>query len=177
MRAFFPKQEPTIFTYRDYKHYNEDLFQNELLEELQNVNEDTVDCSTSVTVCTGVLNRYAPLKEKYINANNSPFMNKKLSEAVMNRSRLRNKFLNKPTDENRSNYTKYCNYCTGIFRKEKKLYYNNLSVDLLTDNRKFWKAVTALFSEEYFCTNKITLLEGDEIGRHRSCKEIQQLYF
>ena len=81
----------------------------------------------------------------------------------MNRSRLRNKFLNLPTDENRSNYTKYRNYCTGLFRKEKKLYYNNLSVDLLTDNRKLWKAVTSLFSEKYFCTNKITLLEGDEI--------------
>ena len=87
-----------------------------------------------------------------------------LSKAVMNRrSRLRNKFLNIPTDENRSNYTKYRNYCTGFFRKEMKLYYNNLSVDLLTDNRKLWKAVTPLLSEKYFCTNKITLLEGDEI--------------
>ena len=114
-------------------------------------------------MCTGVLNRYAPLKEKYIRANNSPFMNKRLSKAVMNRSRLRDKFLNKPTDENRSNYTKNRNYCTGLFRKEKRLYYNNRSVDLLTDNRKFWKAVTPLFSEKYLCTNKITLLEGDEI--------------
>ena len=26
-----------------------------------------------------------------------------------------------------------------------------------------WKAVTPLFSENYFCTNKITLLEDDEI--------------
>ena len=100
MRGFCPNQPPTIFIYRDYKHYDEDLFRNELLEELQNVNEGTVDCTTFVNVCTGVLNRYAPLKEKYIKANNSPFMNKMLSKAVMNKSRLRNKFLNKPTDEN-----------------------------------------------------------------------------
>ena len=64
IRVFFPKQAPTIFTYRDYKHYEEDLFRNELFEELQNVNEGTVDCSAFVNVCTGVLNRYAPLKEK-----------------------------------------------------------------------------------------------------------------
>ena len=90
-------------------------------------------------------------------------MNKKLSKPVMNRSRWRNKFLKRPTDENRSNYNKYLNYCTGLFRKEKKLYYNNLSVDVLTDNRKFLKAVTPLFFEKYFGSNKITLLEGDEI--------------
>ena len=62
MRAFFPKQAPTIFTNRDTKHYDEDLFRNELLEELQNVNGGSVDCSTFVNMCTGVLNRYAPLK-------------------------------------------------------------------------------------------------------------------
>ena len=163
MKAFFPKQEPVITTYRDYKHYNEDLFRNELLEELYNVNEGAVDCSTFENVCIGVLNRHAPLKEKYKRANNSPFMNKNLSKAVMNRSRLRNKFLKNPTDENRTNYKKYRNYCTGLFKKEKKLYYNNLNVNLITDNKKFWKTVAPLFSEKHFCSNKITLLEGDEI--------------
>ena len=101
-------------------------------------------------------------------------MNKKLSKAVMNRSRLRNKFLANPTDENRSCYTKYCNYCTGLFRKEKKLYYDN-NVNSITDNKKFWKTVTPLFSEKHFRSKKITLVEGDEIiGRcRRSGKKIQ----
>ena len=76
MGAFFPKQAPTIFTYRDYKHYDEDLFRNEFVEEVQNVTEGTVDCSNFVNVCTGVLNRFAPLEEKYIRENNSPFVNK-----------------------------------------------------------------------------------------------------
>ena len=119
-RAFFPKQAPVINTYRDYKHYNEDLFRSELLEELYNMNGITVESSTFENICTEILNRHAPLKGKYMRANNSPFMNKKLSTAVMNRSRLRNKFLKNPTDESRSNYAKYRNYCTGPFRKEKK---------------------------------------------------------
>ena len=34
---------------------------------------------------------------------------------------------------------------------------------LATDNRKLWKAVTPPFFEKYFCTKKITLLEGGEI--------------
>ena len=163
MRAFFPKQAPIISSYRDYKHYDEDLFRYELIGKLSNLNRGKIDCSTFENLCTGVLNRHAPLKEKYTRANNSPFMNKKLSKAVMNRSRLRNKFLRNPTDVNKSAYAKYRNYCTGLFRKEKKLYYNNLNVNLITDNKKFWKTVTPLFSEKHFCANKITLLEGDEI--------------
>ena len=34
---------------------------------------------------------------------------------------------------------------------------------LITDNRKFWKTVKPLFSEKHFGSNKITLLDGDEI--------------
>ena len=34
------------------------------------------------------LNKHAPMKIKYIRANNSPFMNNDLSKAIMVRSRL-----------------------------------------------------------------------------------------
>ena len=67
-----------------------------------------------------LLSIFAPIKERCIRANNSPLMNKTLSKAVMTRSRLRNKFIKNPTPENKSNYTKYRNYCTGLFRKVKK---------------------------------------------------------
>ena len=36
-----------------------------------------------------VLNKYAPIKEKIIRGNNAPFMNKALSKAFMERSRLK----------------------------------------------------------------------------------------
>ena len=163
MKAYFQKQAPVIITYRDYKYYNENMFRSELLEELYNINGGSIDCDTFENVCIGVLNRHAPMKKKYTRANNSPFMNKKLSKAVMNRSRLRNKFLKNPTHENRVNYHKYRNFCTGLFRKEKKLYYNNLDTKLITDNKTFWKTVSPLFSDKHFRLNKITLLVGDEI--------------
>ena len=68
-----------------------------------------------------------------------------------------------PNDENRANYTTYRYYCTSLFRKEKTFYYNNLDLKLITDNKKFWKTVKPLFSEQHFGNNKITLLDGDEI--------------
>ena len=81
----------------------------------------------------------------------------------MTRSRLHNKFLKYPNDTNKENYNKYRNYCTRLFKKEKKLYYNNLDTKLIIDNKKFWKTVKPLFSDKHFSNNKITLVEGDEI--------------
>ena len=90
-------------------------------------------------------------------------MNKTLSKAVMTRSRLRNKFLKNTNNENKLKYTKHRNYCTKLFKKQKKMYYNSLDTKLVTDNKKFWKTVKPLFSENHFSNNKITLVEGDEI--------------
>ena len=146
MRCFFKKQPPITITYRDYKNFNPQLFRNELLKELYNVHKGKIDYETFEEIVVRLLNIFAPIKERYIRANNSPFMNKTLSKAVMTRSRLRNKFTKNPIPENKYNYTKYRNYCTGLFRKIKKSYYNNLDVKLIMDNRKFWKAVKPLFS-------------------------------
>ena len=144
MRCFFKKQPPITITYRDYKNFNPQLFRNELLKELYNVHKGKIDYETFEEIVVRLLSIFAPIKERYIRANNAPFMNKTLSKAVMTRSRLRNRFTKNPTPENKFNYTKYRNYCTGLFRKIKKSYYNNLDVKLIMDNRKFWKAVKPL---------------------------------
>ena len=81
----------------------------------------------------------------------------------MTRTRLHNKFLKNPNNTNKTKYTKYRNYCTRLFKKEKKTFYGNLEPKLIIDNRKFWKTIKPLFSEKYISNMKITLLEGDEI--------------
>ena len=50
-------------------------------------------------------------KKRYVRGNQSPFMNETLTKAIMHRSKLRNKFLKKRTEENRRNYTKQRNLC------------------------------------------------------------------
>ena len=40
-----------------------------------------------------ILNHQAPLKEKQIGGNHAPFMTKKLSKAIMEKFRTRNKYL------------------------------------------------------------------------------------
>ena len=90
-------------------------------------------------------------------------MNKILSKAIMTRSRLRNKFLNFPCVENRNAYKKHRNYCTRLFKKEKKKFYDNIDISLITDNSKFWKTIKPLYSEKHFSKKKIILVDDDNI--------------
>ena len=79
MRSFFLKQTPICIKYRDFKNYDCPIFRNELKK--------------FESIFMEQLNEYASMKDKYVRANNVPFMNKALCKAIMNRSRARNKFL------------------------------------------------------------------------------------
>ena len=163
MKTFFQKQPPIKILYRDYKNFDKYIFRNELLKELYCIHRGKIDYKTFESIIVRLLNQLAPIKEKYVRANNSPFMNKTLHKAVMTRSRLRNKFIKNPNKINAETYKKYRNYCTGLFRRQKKSYYGNLDIKDITDNRKFWKTIKPLFSEKHFSNNKIILVEGEEI--------------
>ena len=50
-----------------------------------------------------------------------------------------------------------------MIRREKKKYYNNLNLDKITDNKKFWTTIKPLFSDKNNSTRNITLIENDII--------------
>ena len=126
MKMYFKKQEPRIIRYRNYKKFSNKNFQCELKYQLQNLNLNSNMLRIFHKCAKSVLDRIAPTKKKYVRANQSPFVNKKLHRA-MNRSRLRNKYLKNRNAENRLAYTKQRSYCVSIFRKEKYNCYNNLN--------------------------------------------------
>ena len=66
-----------------------------------------------------------------------PFLTKDLLKVIMTRSRLRDIFLNKKTEENRTLYVKQRNYCVSLLRKTKKMYYFNLDEKNVIDNKSF----------------------------------------
>ena len=90
-------------------------------------------------------------------------MNKVLSKAVMNRSRLRNKFTKDPTIDNEKSYKKQRNYCVNLFKKEKNKFFENIDTTEITDNKRFWKTVKPLFSDKQKSSGKIVLIEGNAI--------------
>ena len=133
--------------YRNYKNFIKDNFIYELKYNLFSLKDD-VKFDDFEAMIMNTLKTHAPMKEKIIRANNSPFMNKKLSKAFMSRSRLKNRFSKNPNKENKINYNKQRNYCVNLLRKVKRNYYSNLNIKNITDNKNFWNTFKPFFSEK-----------------------------
>ena len=72
-----------------------------------------------------VLNNHAPLKKKFIRANHAPDMTKNLRKAIMKRSQLEKKYTSNSAVENRNKYKKHKNFCSKLYKKERKKFYLN----------------------------------------------------
>ena len=86
-----------------------------------------------------------------------------LSKAIMQRTRLRNKFLKNPTNQNRLTYTKQRNFCLLLLRKEKKEYFPNVNEKDITDNRKFWYTAKSFLSDKIKSRENIILVNNEKI--------------
>ena len=114
--------------------------------------------------CKRILDIHAPRKQKYARGNDMPFMNKALSMKIMARTRLRNKFLKDRSKENEKKYSKQCNYCASfLMRKSKSDYFGILNEKNVNDDKQFWKAIKPVLSDKVRSTNKMTLIDKEEI--------------
>ena len=95
-----------------------------------------------------VLDKHAPRKQKCIRANNSNYIAKAFRKEIIDRSRLRNKFLREKTSEPRIAYNKQRNICVSLLRETKRDFFANLDTKIMKGNKKFWKTVNPLFSEK-----------------------------
>ena len=86
---FYKKQKPKLIHYRNYKTFNANLFKEELNNELLNIDINNAELVGFMSTVLSVLDKHAPIKRKYIRANNSAFMTKELRAAIMRRSKLR----------------------------------------------------------------------------------------
>ena len=96
-------------------------------------------------------------KKKYLRGNQSPFINKRFSKAIMLRSKFRNIFLKNRTGENRRFYSKQRNLCVALLRKSKREYFGNLDEKMICDNKKFYYQIK-LFLLKKSLLLKITIL-------------------
>ena len=110
-----------------------------------------------------VLDEHAPVKQKTIRANHAPYMTKALRKAIMKRSELRTKYYKNPTDFNLQKFKKHRNFCSKLYKKERKKYYNNLDLKNIEDNKKFWKTVKPFASDKFTKSSKISLLDNGTV--------------
>ena len=96
-------------------------------------------------ICLFLLNKHAPVKQKFVRGNDGLFMTKKLRKAIMIRSRLKNNYHKYKTEISFQLYKKQRNICTSLLRKTKADYFNSLKTSDLNDVRKFWKIIKPIF--------------------------------
>ena len=85
---------------------------------------------------------------------------------MMQRIKLHNKFLKQKTKEIRLVYNRQIDICVSILGKTKRLFFQNLDIKNLSDNKKFAGAVKPLFSNEVRSYDCKTLNENDLLLRN-----------
>ena len=161
LKTLFDKNNPYEILYRDYKNFNSESFN----EDLQNILSTTQinTCKQFKDIFLSVLNIHAPLKKKLLRANHSQYVTKALRKAVMRRSKLEKIYFNKQTNESLKACKKQKNYCSKLYKKERKIFFDNLSTCVVSDNKTFWKVIKPFFTNKSTFGRNIKLLEKEEI--------------
>ena len=60
-------------------------------------------------------------------------------------------------------YKKQKNFCSRLYKKERKRFFNNLNPSFVTDNKLFWKTIKPFFSNMGNYRSRIKLVEKDEV--------------
>ena len=158
LRLRYKKAKPREIIYRSYQHFNHNNFERDLMLSMNSLDRSYGSFEESVI---NTLNKHAPLKKKIVRANELPDMTKNLRKAIATRSRLENRYYK--SIENKLAYKKQRNFCSRLYKKERKVYYTKLNINNITDNRKFWKTMKPFFSDKGVNTGKITLIEDNQI--------------
>ena len=114
-------------------------------------------------ISSKVINTRAPIKEKHVRCNQSPFMNKQLRKVIMTRTCLLNKYRKDNVAGNLFVCKRQRNHRVKLLRRSKKVFYNNLNVKRITDKSKFWQTVTPNFTDKTLKDERITLVDGDKV--------------
>ena len=149
LKTTYRKRPPKIIRYRNYKNYIRDDFQHDLFTRLAGIDLHNISNDEYVALLMEILNYHAPLKTKYLRANEQPFMSKELRKAHMKRSRLRNKYRKNKNDISEVAFKKQRNYCVSLLKKVKKSYFGKLQPSSICDNKMFWKTVKPIPSLSY----------------------------
>ena len=125
-KTIFPKREPKIIQYRDYKNFDYNKFRSEILK----CNFNYTDWRTFKETVFNIFNKYASIEEKYVPANEAPFMTNEFHKAIMKRSRLRNKILKDKTETNLKYFKLQRNFYKNLLRTAK----NHITIISISKN-------------------------------------------
>ena len=156
LKTTYVKPRPKKYKYRNYKNFNQIYFLSEISTALEHVTNFTEFNDRYIMI----LNKHAPLKTRFLRANNKPHITKQLRKAMMIRSHLKN-IANKSNDpKDMVSYRAQRNLVVNMNRKAKRLYFHSESK---TCDKTFWSACKPFFSDKALSGSRTILVEKDEI--------------
>ena len=93
-KSYLEKKQPKITSYRNFGKFSTMILEHKFCEIFLtlHLSNNSLPLDLCVDICIRALDIYAPKEKKYLRANSSPFINKPISKAAMNRTRLRISF-------------------------------------------------------------------------------------
>ena len=116
--------QPKIIDHRQYINFDNEKFRSDIWK----MNLSTTDLGGFKKTVFRIFNKHALIKRKHIRASKAPFMTKELHNAIMKRSKLRNKFLKSRTLSDEKTYTLQINIFKKLLKNTKRTYFKNLDI-------------------------------------------------
>ena len=165
LKSRFQKLPPKKLVYRDKKNFDEKSYLNDL--KMLDFNEICSKANAYNALSEKVreiIDKHAPLKTKYLRGNNAPFMTKELRKAIMNRSRLTNRYNRWKSRENFLKLEESRNNVKKLTFTAKKDFFKNASEDGIMTNKKFWKVMKPLMTNKgVLSSNAIIIQENNKL--------------
>ena len=127
LKSSFIKLKASETYYRDYKTFNTNYFREGLTLSLDRI-------SKGFDTFMKTFNRHAPMKKKFVRANEVPYMTKAQRKEIMKRSELESKYLKNKNYQNMKIFKKQKNFCSNLYKKER----NNGQQNILENNYPFY---------------------------------------
>ena len=82
MKLFCKKQKATIIPYRSYKHFSNEVFTADVRNRISQVTSQNNDLEFDIfkAALNEAIQRHAPIKQRYVRANQAPFINKTIKK-------------------------------------------------------------------------------------------------
>ena len=95
----------------------------------------------------------------------------------MKKSYLENFYFKKRTPESMKKYKKHKNFCSKLYKKERRKYFESLDPSKIVDNKTFRKNIQPLISEKRKIGNKVTLVGKEEKIISEDCLVSEEIIF
>ena len=166
-----PKRPTQVKYYRSYKHFDESSFLRDISYipfQVMDIFSDINDSYWAFDVLIKeIIDEHIPLKKKFINHTNAPFMNSALRKSMYRKRQARNKARKNPKNCHLwEDYRQKRNEFVSIRRESIKNYFKERCTG--PQNKNLWSTLKPFFSNKSRSSECVSLIENDVLINNES---------